>query len=233
MKAIRFSSFGGPERLECLDIPAPSCDSQSAVVQIKSASVNPSDVKNVADTFTQTSLPRTPGRDFSGVAVEGPTVATGAPDVSSSTCHEFVKESIRDGSQHAEGLSRLTGNRTPGRSVLRPHQCEVARATHGRDSCHWSIDTMMFPNPIPPRGTLEGYSLALREAANEAAGRVLPPAGAHASVSRSIPLARRNLRHCWHCWYSWYCRLQAGAGPPGCGACCRHQVTGEMRDLGP
>jgi NADPH2:quinone reductase len=72
MKAIRFRSFGGPERLECLDIPAPSSDSQSAVVQIKSASVNPSDVKNIAGTFTQTSLPRTPGRDFSGVVVEGP-----------------------------------------------------------------------------------------------------------------------------------------------------------------
>jgi NADPH:quinone reductase len=78
MKAIRFSSFGAPELLECLEIPAPSSDSQSAVVQVRSASVNPSDVKNVAGSFTQTTLPRTPGRDFSGVVVEGPTEWIGA-----------------------------------------------------------------------------------------------------------------------------------------------------------
>jgi hypothetical protein len=54
---------------------------------------------------------------------------------------------------------------------------------------------MMFQNPIPPRGTLEGYSLALRKAANEAAGRVLPLACPHAPLSRSIPLARQPMSH--------------------------------------
>jgi hypothetical protein len=92
---------------------------------------------------------------------------------------------------------------------------------------------MRFPSPIPPRGTLEDYGLALRKAANEAAVRVPPAACAHASPSRSVPLARSNLRPCWHCWYSWYCR-QVGAEPPGCGwHVVDRQVTGEMQGLGP
>jgi len=84
---------------------------------------------------------------------------------------------------------------------------------------------------FPLRGTLEDYGVALRKAANAAAGRVPPPACAHASPFRSVPLARWNLRPCWHCWYSWCCRLQAGAEPP-CGShVVDQQVTGEMQRL--
>lgn len=93
---------------------------------------------------------------------------------------------------------------------------------------------MMFLSPVPARGALEDYALALRKAANEAAVRVPPPACAHASPSRTVPLAGSNLRPCWRCWYSWYCRLHAGADPPGCGwRVVDHQVTGEMQGLGP
>jgi NADPH:quinone reductase len=78
MKAVQFKSFGSPDVLEYVEVPTPSADAESAVVQIKSASVNPSDVKNVSGHFEHTVLPRTPGRDFSGVVVEGPAEWLGA-----------------------------------------------------------------------------------------------------------------------------------------------------------
>jgi NADPH:quinone reductase-like Zn-dependent oxidoreductase len=37
------------------------------LVRVNAAAINPSDVKNVAGRFKQTTLPRTPGRDFAGV----------------------------------------------------------------------------------------------------------------------------------------------------------------------
>lgn len=72
MKAVRFKSFGSPEVLEYVDLPTPQADADNVVVQVKAASVNPSDVKNVSGHFGHTVLPRTPGRDFSGVVVDGP-----------------------------------------------------------------------------------------------------------------------------------------------------------------
>ncbi|WP_153138845.1 quinone oxidoreductase family protein [Paraburkholderia agricolaris] len=78
MKAIQFKTFGEPGVLEIVDLPTPQADADSAVVQIKAASVNPSDVKNVSGHFEHTVLPRTPGRDFSGVVVDGPQAWLGA-----------------------------------------------------------------------------------------------------------------------------------------------------------
>src|SRR5215475_1101098 len=78
MKAIQFNSFGGPEVLNLVDLPTPVADADSAIVQVKAASVNPSDVKNLSGHFDHTTLPRTPGRDFSGVVVEGPAEWIGA-----------------------------------------------------------------------------------------------------------------------------------------------------------
>jgi NADPH:quinone reductase len=78
MKTIQFKSFGSPDVLEYVEVPTPKADAGNAVVQIKSASVNPSDVKNVSGHFDHTVLPRTPGRDFSGVVVDGPAEWIGA-----------------------------------------------------------------------------------------------------------------------------------------------------------
>jgi NADPH:quinone reductase len=78
MKTIQFKSFGSPDVLEYVEVPTPKADAENAVVQIKSASVNPSDVKNVSGHFEHTVLPRTPGRDFSGVVVDGPAEWIGA-----------------------------------------------------------------------------------------------------------------------------------------------------------
>jgi len=72
MKAIQFKSFGGPDQLDYVDLPTPEPAAGHALVRVVSASVNPSDVKNVAGHFAHTQLPRVPGRDFSGTVVAGP-----------------------------------------------------------------------------------------------------------------------------------------------------------------
>ncbi|WP_144139404.1 zinc-binding alcohol dehydrogenase family protein [Paraburkholderia sp. BCC1884] len=78
MKAIQFKTSGSPEVLDHVDLPTPQADADNVVVQVKAASVNPSDVKNVSGHFEHTVLPRTPGRDFSGVVVDGPPAWLGA-----------------------------------------------------------------------------------------------------------------------------------------------------------
>jgi NADPH:quinone reductase len=72
MRALRFDRFGGPEVLDVTEIADPTAGPREAVIRIEAASVNPSDVKNVAGAMEGTVLPRTPGRDFSGVVVDGP-----------------------------------------------------------------------------------------------------------------------------------------------------------------
>ena len=72
MRALRFVEFGDPSKLSLVDVPNPRPDATSAVVRIVAASVNPSDVKNVAGHMEGTVLPRVPGRDFSGVVEDGP-----------------------------------------------------------------------------------------------------------------------------------------------------------------
>jgi len=78
MKAIQFKSFGTLDVLETVDVPTPSASAANAVVAVKSASVNPSDVKNVSGHFARTTLPRIPGRDFSGIVAQGPAEWIGA-----------------------------------------------------------------------------------------------------------------------------------------------------------
>ncbi|QGZ53942.1 quinone oxidoreductase family protein [Paraburkholderia acidiphila] len=78
MKAIQFKTFGKPEVLEYVDLPTPVPGADSALVQVRAASVNPSDVKNVSGHFEHTVPPRVPGRDFSGVVVAGPAQWLGA-----------------------------------------------------------------------------------------------------------------------------------------------------------
>jgi NADPH:quinone reductase len=78
MRAIRFEAFGDPSVLEALEVPAPIADEKTAVVRVMAASINPSDVKNVAGAMRQTTLPRIPGRDFAGVVEAGPAEWIGA-----------------------------------------------------------------------------------------------------------------------------------------------------------
>ncbi|RDS86394.1 quinone oxidoreductase family protein [Dyella psychrodurans] len=78
MKALQFSRHGKPDVLEYTDVATPDIDNGTALVKIHAASVNPSDVKNVAGAFSHTVLPRIPGRDFSGVVEQGPADWLGA-----------------------------------------------------------------------------------------------------------------------------------------------------------
>jgi NADPH2:quinone reductase len=78
MRAIRFEAFGDPSVLKLVDMPAPALDERTALVRVMAASINPSDVKNVAGAMKQTTLPRVPGRDFAGVVEAGPAEWIGA-----------------------------------------------------------------------------------------------------------------------------------------------------------
>ncbi len=71
MKALRFAEFGPPSVLRIEDVAIPEPGEGEALVHVKAAAINPSDIGNVAGRFKNTTLPRTPGRDFAGVVVKG------------------------------------------------------------------------------------------------------------------------------------------------------------------
>jgi NADPH2:quinone reductase len=100
VRALRFTEFGDPGVLHLANLPDPTKTTREAVVRIEAASVNPSDVKNVAGAMDWTVLPRTPGRDFAGVVVSGPPEWEGIPVWGTGGDTGFT----RDGS-HAELMS--------------------------------------------------------------------------------------------------------------------------------
>jgi NADPH:quinone reductase-like Zn-dependent oxidoreductase len=79
MRALRFEKTGSLDGLAVVEMPRPVAGAGEVLVQIKAAAVNPSDVKNVLGKMHQTTLPRTPGRDFAGIVVEGPSAMIGQP----------------------------------------------------------------------------------------------------------------------------------------------------------
>jgi len=78
MRAISFKAFGDSSVLELTEASDPTPDHETAVVRIRAASINPSDVKNVVGAMKQTTLPRIPGRDYAGVVEKGPAYWIGA-----------------------------------------------------------------------------------------------------------------------------------------------------------
>src|SRR5271156_4458334 len=71
MKALRFHAFGPPSVLQIDEIPMPEPGEGEALIQVRAAAINLSDIGNVAGRFKSTTLPRTPGRDFAGIVVKG------------------------------------------------------------------------------------------------------------------------------------------------------------------
>ncbi len=77
MRALRFEKTGSLDELTVQDVPQPVPGPGEVLVQVKAAAINPSDIKNVLGAMRGTTLPRTPGRDFSGIVVTGPAALTG------------------------------------------------------------------------------------------------------------------------------------------------------------
>jgi NADPH:quinone reductase len=104
MHALRFERTGSLDELSIRDIPVPKPAAGEALVQVKAAAINPSDIKNVLGKMHQTTVPRTPGRDFAGIVIEGPKELIGTSVFGSGGNLGFG----RDGS-HAEFLAVPVG----------------------------------------------------------------------------------------------------------------------------
>lgn len=63
---------------EIVDAGVPDVPPDHALVEVRAAAVNPSDVKAALGYMPNAVWPRTPGRDFSGVVIDGPAVWLGA-----------------------------------------------------------------------------------------------------------------------------------------------------------
>lgn len=72
MQALQFSTTGTLDSLQLRDLPTPVPAAGEVLIEVRAAGLNPSDVKNVLGRFPYTTTPRIPGRDFSGVVVDGP-----------------------------------------------------------------------------------------------------------------------------------------------------------------
>ena len=71
MRALRFEKTGSLDDLSICELPMPTPAAGEVLVRVKAAAVNPSDIKNVEGKMHETSVPRTPGRDFAGVVAGG------------------------------------------------------------------------------------------------------------------------------------------------------------------
>ena len=97
-KAVRFDRTGPISSvLHVSSVQKPTVAAGQSLIQIKASAINPSDCKNVEGSFSQTTTPRTPGRDFAGVVVEGPQAQIGKSVWGTGGTHGYD----RDGS-HAQ-----------------------------------------------------------------------------------------------------------------------------------
>lgn len=71
MRALRFEKTGSLDALKVSDIPKPTPGPNEVLIKIEAAAVNPSDIKNVLGGMHETTVPRTPGRDFAGTVIAG------------------------------------------------------------------------------------------------------------------------------------------------------------------
>ena len=100
MRALYFEKTGSLSELKSGERPWPEARPGEALVQVHGAAINPSDVRNVLGRFPFTTVPRVPGRDFSGAVLKGPSDLIGREVFGSARDLGYT----RDGS-HAEVLS--------------------------------------------------------------------------------------------------------------------------------
>ena len=72
MRALKFHQTGRLDDLHVEEVSVPIVAEGEVLVEVKAASINPSDVKNVQGKMHETTVPRIPGRDFAGMIVKGP-----------------------------------------------------------------------------------------------------------------------------------------------------------------
>ena len=70
MKAIRVASFGGPEVLQCVEVPSPQPAHGEVLIRVRAIGINPVDLYIRAGTYpAKPNLPYTPGTDAAGEVV--------------------------------------------------------------------------------------------------------------------------------------------------------------------
>lgn len=67
MRAARYSSYGGPEVLEIVEVDVPAAGPRECVVQLKAAGLNPADVKVRRGAVPVVPLPSGIGREYAGI----------------------------------------------------------------------------------------------------------------------------------------------------------------------
>ena len=80
MRAIRVSEKSASSddlKFELADIETPKIKDGECLVEIQASGINPSDVKALLGKMPNLTWPRTPGRDYAGVVVEGPSELVG------------------------------------------------------------------------------------------------------------------------------------------------------------
>jgi NADPH:quinone reductase-like Zn-dependent oxidoreductase len=70
MTALSFSQYGAPAVLSLIERDIPALNRGEVLVEVKAASINPSDIRIVEGLF-HSPLPRIPGRDYAGIVVAG------------------------------------------------------------------------------------------------------------------------------------------------------------------
>ena len=127
MRALQFAATGSLDALVVTQVPKPRPQAGEALVEVRAAGLNPSDVKNVLGRFPYTTLPRIPGRDFAGIVVEGPDQWLGPEVWGSGGGLGFV----RDGS-HAEYLLLAVGGLALARVAVLRAGGQLRGAIHDR-----------------------------------------------------------------------------------------------------
>jgi len=77
MQALRFNQTGDLNNLEIVEMPIPSLGKDEVLIEVKAGRLNRNDISNVMGRLPYTTIPRTPGRDYSGIIQQGPTELIG------------------------------------------------------------------------------------------------------------------------------------------------------------
>ena len=109
-KAVRFSSYGGPEVLEIVEVPRPVPGAGQVLVRMEAAGINPGEAK-IREGLVHARFPATfpsgEGSDLAGVVEEV------APDVDGVAIGDEVAAFTNERASHAELVLVEAGNLTP------------------------------------------------------------------------------------------------------------------------